>query len=414
MKFSQESEFFIDKVIKNVQLKENDISKESELVYKNSINSLIDDLAKGHNYARYLVNKNLIKIDVKKITIVQEIPKPYGFNSHYFPKHIRKAIEESASYHIKFDFKINKRSITIHFICLNEESSLKMIKYKQYIHFVIVWFYIASLHASNECSKHLNVYLYMTDFKKFLPENNITIINENNINSGLSDVCRRQGEIIIYRKEEWFKVLIHETFHNYGLDFAIMDIKILQSKIKHLFPIKSKMAVYECYTELWAEIINCLFCSYVLDGIETINKENLFLYFNFVIEFEKIFSLFQMVKMLNFMGLTYTDILHFTNPEKRNFLYKENTHVFPYFILKTILLNNYKSFIVWCFNSNINLIRFTQNKKTLLSFSDLIKKNYTSQTLLSNIKIIEKYISAIDKKEKKLILTARMSLCELI
>ena len=37
-----------------------------------------------------------------------------------------------------------------------------------------------------------------------------------------SNVCVRNSlsEIVIYRKEEWFKYY-YETFHNYGLDFQI-------------------------------------------------------------------------------------------------------------------------------------------------------------------------------------------------
>ena len=235
-----------------------------------------------------------------------------------------------------------------------------------------------------------------------------------NINSGLSDVCRKSGEIVIYRKEEWFKVLIHETFHNFGLDFAAMDIGILKSKIRKIFPVKSKMLIFECYTELWAEIINCLFCSYSLIDDKT-DKDSLFLYFNFILEFERIFSLFQMVKFLNFMGLTYPDILHSSKSDIAYHLYKENTHVFPYFILKAVLMNNYKSFIIWCYNTNINLLRFSQTNKSLLSFYGLIKQNYRSNVLFENIKLIEQFIKTLNKRsEHKLIMTSRMTICELV
>lgn len=414
MKFSSQSEHFIERLIKKVDLVGYSKTNEEELVYNTCIHSLIDDLIAGDHYASQVISKKLIKTDITKIHAVQQIPKPYGFNSHYLPDKIRKSIEESASYHIQFKFKIQKRNIVLHFITMDEPSSVKMLKYNDYAKMAIIWLYMAGMHASKMCSTTLNIYVYLTDFKKVLPDNNIHVIDAMNINSGLSDVCRKSGEIVIYRKEEWFKVLIHETFHNFGLDFAAMDIGILKTKIRKLFPVKSQMLVFECYTELWAEIINCLFCSYTLIDNKT-DKNSLFLYFNFILEFERIFSLFQMIKFLNFMGLTYHDILHSSKSDIAHHLYKEKTHVFPYFILKAILMNNVKSFIIWCYNTNINLLRFSQNNKSLLSFYDLIKQNYQSNVLFENIKLIEKFMKTLNKSsEHKLIMTSRMSICELV
>jgi hypothetical protein len=414
MKFSSQSEHFVERLIKKVDLVRYSKTNEEELVYNTCIHSLIDDLIAGDHYASQVISKKLIKTDITKIHAVQQIPKPYGFNSHYLPDKIRKSIEESASYHIQFKFKIQKRNIVLHFITMDEPSSVKMLKYNDYAKMAMIWLYMAGMHASKMCSTTLNIYVYLTDFKKVLPNNNINVIDTMNINSGLSDVCRKSGEIVIYRKEEWFKVLIHETFHNFGLDFAAMDIGILKTKIRKLFPVKSQMLVFECYTELWAEIINCLFCSYTLIDNKT-DKDSLFLYFNFILEFERIFSLFQMIKFLNFMGLTYHDILHSSKSDIAHHLYKEKTHVFPYFILKSILMNNVKSFIIWCYNTNINLLRFSQNNKSLLSFYDLIKQNYQSNVLFENIRLIEKFMKTLNKSsEHKLIMTSRMSICELV
>ena len=52
-------------------------------------------------------------------------------------------------------------------------------------------------------------------------------------------------------------------------------------------------------------------------------------------------------------------------------LYKEKTHVFPYFILKAILMNNYANFVLWCDQMNINIsicqFKITDNKKENIS-----------------------------------------------
>jgi hypothetical protein len=59
------------------------------------------------------------------------------------------------------------------------------------------------------------------------------------------------------------------------------------------------------------------------------------------IEIEQKFSLFQCGKILEHFGTTYDEILS----GKSN--YKENTEVFCYFILKTILLFDPNNFIMW-------------------------------------------------------------------
>ena len=78
-------------------------------------------------------------------------------------------------------------------------------------------------------------------------------------------------------------------------------------------------------------------------------------------------------------------------------------------------MNNVKSFIGWCYNTNINLLRFSQNNKSLLGFYELIKQNHQSNMLFKNIELIEKFIKGLNKRsENKLIMTARMSICELV
>jgi len=415
MNVSKKTETFLESVYGSIQLSTppaSEIGKD----YIEIVKQLINDMTNSDKYASEIMKKQKLKIDITKIQTVQQIPKPYGFNSHYFPKYIKEMVEQSASYHIKYAFKINARNIVVNFITLDEDTSVKMLKYDGYIKMIIMWLYIAGLYATNECGRTLHIYLYMTDFEKRMPTNSHTEIGVSNINSGLSDVCRKSGEIVIYRKEGWFKVLIHETFHNYGLDFAEMNIDHLKKKLHGLFPINSKMLAYECYTELWAEIINCLFCGYVLSD-DNKDSDKILLYFNFVIEYERIFSLFQMVKMLNFMGLSYNDLYesNVKSVEKRKHLYKQKTNVFPYFILKSILMNNFKMFMHWCKETNIGLLNFTLNEKTLDSFFELIKYNHKSKNLLNNIKIIEGYIKTLKhNKDNDLITTARMSICELV
>ena len=57
------------------------------------------------------------------------------------------------------------------------------------------------------------------------------------------------------------------------------------------------------------------------------------------------------------------------------FLYKEKTNVFPYYILKMILLYNTNDFILWCKKNNTyNILNFDKTPKTFNSLFLFPKK----------------------------------------
>ena len=140
-----------------------------------------------------------------------------------------------------------------------------MKKYNQYSQMVFMWLFIAMQYSSRKCKSPMNIYIYMTPFKKELPDSRIHILDSNNVNSAFTyTTCKPDNEILIFRKEEWFKVFIHETFHNLGLDFSNMNLYSLNNKIKCLFAVNSDINAYESYCEFWARIINSAFISFYL------------------------------------------------------------------------------------------------------------------------------------------------------
>lgn len=130
---------------------------------------------------------------------------------------------------------------------------------------IFSWLYLASLFASTQCSNKTVIYFFFTDFQKTLPENRGDFIEEFHANTAFTTSCRPQTSIHLFREEEWFKVLIHESFHNLGLDFSHMYNQSLNNAhdyIRKLFPIKTDVNLFETYCEMWAEIINVLFVVY--------------------------------------------------------------------------------------------------------------------------------------------------------
>ena len=65
------------------------------------------------------------------------------------------------------------------------------------------------------------------------------------------------------------------------------------------------MLFFETYTETWAEILNVIIYSF----INTNNFENFYKMFVKYMDYERRFSLLQSIKILDYMGITYSDIV---------------------------------------------------------------------------------------------------------
>ena len=189
------------------------------------------------------------------------------------------------------------------------------------------------------------------------------------------------SEIVIFRKEEWFKVLIHESFHNFGLDFADMNNSECHSHILRMFKVSSEVNLFEAYTEFWAEIINACFCSFFILQNKN-NVDEFILNADFFINFERTYSFFQLVKTLDFMGVTYAD-LH--SSLSRNTKYKEKSNILAYYVIKTILIHNFQDFLSWCQRNNSSLLQFNKEGNAQMKMCAFIEDKYKSDSLLQNI-----------------------------
>ena len=165
---------------------------------------------------------------LSKIKIPEQMPKSDLLNSKFISHSIKKYITDHASFDLCYKFKINNKEYTVHFILLDEKEMMNPEKYELYIEKMMMWLHMSQSYVTGKCSERsFTVYLYLTPFKKFLPECSVTVIGPDNVNSGISYACPENGEIVIYRQEEWFKVFIHESFHALGLDFATMKQDLL-------------------------------------------------------------------------------------------------------------------------------------------------------------------------------------------
>jgi hypothetical protein len=369
------------------------------------------------------IKSHIYNYDIKKIHTSMDITKPKNFNYNNFPQVIRDHIDELSLSEITYHFSLFNRDCKVIFIVEDPNVELKIKTYNKFIDSIVMWLYILNLYSSKQCANSIVIYFYFTSLEKQLPKTKIHILDEQHVNTAFTTTCPKNSEIVIFRHEEWFKVFIHETFHNFGLDFSDMNNNECHHFLLNIFKVKSDVNVYEAYTEFWAEIINCLFCSFHM--LKDKNNEKEFLSnAEFFINFERNYNLFQLVKILNFMGLRYQD-LYLNNLQSetlRKTLYKENTNVLSYYVIKTVLLNNYPDFLLWCEKNNLSLIAF---KKTIINqknFCKFIEKKYNSVLMRENIHKSELFLQYLknnkikinsSKNKEFLLYNLRMTICEL-
>jgi len=415
MKISEQSKKLMLFFKKNKYINNIHQSKKTKII----LSELYQDIFEAYKYLLKLKHKNnsYFTFGIKKIENSNQISRPQKFNSNSFPDAVRNHINETAEYELTYTFSLYGRTIKILFIVEDHNVELNLETYHKYVDAIIMWLYILNLYSSKSCSKTLIIYIYFTSLEKKLPSSNISILNEINVNTAFTRTCPRDSEIVVFRKEEWFKVLIHETFHNFALDFSDMNNDKLHKCILEIFKVNSDVSLYESYTEFWAEIINALFCSFFSLKDKT-NLSEFLEYSDFFINFERTYSFFQMVKALNFMGLNYTDLYSNTHQSTilRDNLYKENTHVLSYYIIKCVLMNNYQGFLGWCKINNFSLLQFKKTFSNQMEYCKFIEKNYKKKCMLDAVKETTIFLRSINKNNKKIqfvLSNLRMSICEL-
>jgi hypothetical protein len=181
--------------------------------------------------------------------------------------------------------------------------------------------------------------------------------------------------------------------------------------INNIFRVKPKVNLFESYTECWAETINLLFVVFYILKDKKCSRHIFIIYFNTFISFEISYSLFQLVKTLNYQNMNYNDLLFSTDKIK---LYRENSNILAYYIIKTILIVNYQQLLLWCNQNNEKLFQFNKTVNTLNDFCQFVKNNHNSDRLKIAIQNMENIFNKITNSNNKYLLSnMRMTICEM-
>ncbi len=267
----------------------------------------------------------------------------------YMSHHICNDIHHNMKFKKVIEYIFDSTKIIVEMFHKN-----KHYKFDKLIH--LINYYVYTLNKINHNEKII-LKLYLSDLKKQFPKTK-KVLNEDNVNSGLTLFNGNERMIIIYRKEEIEKVLLHELVHYYGFDFHYYDNQydnyfMNRFKIKVSHPYKNSnnpLALYESYTDTLAcyghIIANVLF--------KHSDKSTQIIQSLITDQFikEKQYYMKQARKVLRYGSL------------------KENTHCFSYYICKAVLFKHFDKFIRFIENNGIDI---GTHKEKQEKFIELLK-----------------------------------------
>ena len=420
MKFSKSTEPLIEFFIDNFKKFYKKRNKEQQFKLDNIYKIIYNDLNTSKKYINLLTDSasDIIEKKYVECKLKYQIPRTSLLYSKYIPNNILKYILSPSNTvgYLRYSTTLIKSKIEVFFVLYDENDLLDLSIYDNYFNNMLIWLRIANKYSRMSYNKKLTIYIYLTPFKKELPKNIFDVFGPEHCNSGLTTVSSSLSEICIFRKEEFFKVFIHETFHFYKLDFSSFNQSEINEHIKNIFPIESEFNLFEAYTEFWATIFNNAFIS--MNNLKNVSDsfDDFVLYLDFCNKIESMFSLFQLNKILKALNMDYTNLYENdrVSNELRTYMYKEDTNLFAYYIVKCILLYNFEDFLEWCNKSNIILFKYNKYINKNEQFVNFIEKKYNNEDFILELKKMKCLNNNYKVREiSNLKNTTRMTLLEL-
>ena len=116
----------------------------------------------------------------------------------------------------------------------------------------------------------------------------------------------------------------------------------------------------------------------ILQKIISVGIVSFITHFNYIINNEIKFSLIQSNKILKKSNIYPSDLYNLS----KNIEYKEDTKVFSYYVITSILLFHYNDFLSWCKHHNTNhILEFKATIANEKEFGNLIEKSTNDNTL---------------------------------
>lgn len=309
------------------------------------------------------------KINLKKYNYkTNKIKNINLLETKFIPDKIRDYIKKKISYKYTVLYEFKNILITLNYYSSKNIKRVVLDNILKRIMFMML--------ISNKFM-NISINIYSTPFKKEFNCNSshkCGNLKHINVNSGLN-----YGDtIIIFRDEEYLKLLLHELIHALDVDQKYESLKD-NKEILEIFNINTKnLLINESYVETWAIILN-VYCT--LKEEKNISLEN----FKLNLNKELVHSLHQCSKLCIYYDIDDFKKIYKTNPD--TIYYKDNVNTFSYHIIKTINLYNINKFLK-NFCDKKHILKPKYNYKLYIKF--IVKYN---KTITNKINLIIKKIN---------------------
>lgn len=284
--------------------------------------------------------KNILKTNlVTEIKIVELENKPENYleDNNFTSANIKNKILTK----LKYSYDISNKNNRIIYFTSKKISKIPLI----IKHMMIIINMLKILFNRTDSQKV--IYFETLEKKKFPKKDNLAF-GPNEVNSGLTFLdLHKNGEIILYRKEELLKVLIHELIHSNLIDEKIIFSKKIKD-FSNIFCVNYRILLNEAFTESFATIINLFYIHIQIKG----NKKDL----NSMFQNEMKYSDYISSKIMNYYNIDKISNIIKNNDNCTSF-FPQKTNVFAYYILKNILLSKHLLFgnIINKYNDNYKI-----------------------------------------------------------
>lgn len=224
---------------------------------------------------------------------------------------------------------------------------------------------------STNITPNLNLRVVLSRYKKQLRQG--YPLDEYNVNSGVTSIKGNDQDvdILVFRREEVAKVLIHEILHAMNMDSRQLTT---YDPISSYFGSRVSLNISESFTETYATLLNLALATLV-------TGRNL-QHFKQQVQKEKRFLHHQANKVLQHLGFTITNGSLLPKPD-----YSETTNIISYFIIKSVNFQNIEEFCSFLRDNRYKLselseyILFLENVLKHYKWSKLHNKAEDSTTL---------------------------------
>ncbi len=250
---------------------------------------------------------------------------PYSIN--YLDPRLQEMINQNAFWHTKYTLKFNNLPLTIN---IYSPSTSKR-QNNNLLYIVLFTVYYCQQVMKINSSFTLNIDIVLSKYKKTLSKYHL--INQYNVNSGVTsfDYSRQTMSILVFRREEVAKVLIHEIIHAMRVDDP-KPLSAVSNSVSAFFGSNMYLNINESFTEAYACMLNI--------ALATLVQRKGLSFFKQLFNAERAFIKTQAKSILRRLGFeVHGSVLYPPNN------YNEVTNVISYYILKHVV---YEDINVFC------------------------------------------------------------------